>query len=222
MHHNLMELKRSLVTNRGRGRSFESPMRQRIVVCASGEGTNFESLVLASRNGELAADIVGLIVNRSDCGAIKRAEQMRIPTAILSLKSFPSRPQWDQAMATQLAAWKADWVVLAGYLALIGPQVLSAYPARIVNSHPALLPRHGGSGMYGLAVHRAVIAAGEKETGVTVHLIDEHFDQGRILKQERIPVLPGDSPESLEARVKAVEVRLYPKVLNDLVTFRLT
>ena len=197
-------------------------MRPRIVVCASGEGTNFESLVQATQNGELSADIAGLIVNRDRCGAIQRAERMGIPAAIISLKSFPNRPQWDQAMVTQLAAWKADWVVLAGYLALIGPQVLAAYPARIVNSHPALLPRHGGPGMYGLAVHQAVLTAGDKETGVTVHLIDEHFDQGRILKQERIPVLPGDSPESLEARVKAVEVRLYPKVLNDLVSFRFT
>jgi phosphoribosylglycinamide formyltransferase 1 len=193
-------------------------MRPQIVVCASGEGTNFEALVYASRNGELNADIAGLIVNRAGCGALERAKKLGIPARVLSLKSFPERPQWDQAMADQMSEWKADWVVLAGYLALIGPTVLSRYPARIVNSHPALLPRHGGPGMYGRAVHQAVLTAGDTETGVTVHLIDEHFDRGRIIKQERIPVLPGDSVESLEARVKSVEVRLYPKVLNDLVT----
>lgn len=197
-------------------------MSSRIVVCASGEGTNFEAIVNASRAGTLSAEVVGLITNRSDAGALERARRLRIPARVLSLKSFPSRPQWDQAMADQLTAWKADWVVLAGYLALIGPEVLSRFPARIVNSHPALLPRHGGPGMYGIKVHHAVLTAGDRESGVTVHLIDEHFDRGRILKQEKIAVLPEDTAQSLEARVKAVEVRLYPKVLNDLVTGRLT
>ncbi len=194
----------------------------RIVVCASGEGTNFEAIVNASRAGELQAEVVGLLTNRTGIGALERAANLGIPARVISLKSFPNRPQWDQAMADQLTAWNADWVVLAGYLALVGPEVLSRFPARIVNSHPALLPRHGGPGMYGTAVHQAVLTAGDRETGVTVHLIDEHFDRGRILKQERIAVIPGESAQSLEARVKALEVRLYPKVLNDLVTGRLT
>jgi phosphoribosylglycinamide formyltransferase-1 len=197
-------------------------MSSRIVVCASGEGTNFEAIVNATKSGVLNAQVVGLIASRSGIGALERAAKLGVPTRVISLKSFPNRPQWDQAMAAQLSEWKADWVVLAGYLALIGPEVLSRFPARIVNSHPALLPRHGGTGMYGRAVHEAVITAGDRETGVTVHLIDEHFDRGRILEQQKIAVLPGDSAPSLEARVKALEVRLYPKVLNDLVTGKLT
>lgn len=197
-------------------------MHNRIVVCASGEGTNFEAIVEATKNGGLNAQVAGLIASRSGIGALERAAKLGVPARVISLKSFPNRPQWDQEMVKQLEAWKADWVVLAGYLALVGPAVLSRYPARIVNSHPALLPRHGGAGMYGRAVHEAVITAGDRETGVTFHLIDEHFDQGRILDQQKIAVLPEDSAQSLEARVKALEVRLYPKVLNDLVTGKLT
>ena len=194
----------------------------RIVVCASGEGTGFEALVQASRRAELQAEIAGLIVNRAEVGAVARAERLGVPYKVLSLKDFPDRATRDAAMAAQLQDWKAHWVALAGFLALVGPQVLRHFPQRIVNSHPALLPKFGGPGMYGRNVHAAVIAAGENETGVTIHLVDAEYDRGRILAQDRIAVEKGDTAATLEARVKAREVLFYPRVLNDLVTGRIT
>lgn len=176
----------------------------------------------ATRAGALAAHIVGLIVNRKGVGAMARAERLGVPTAVFNPREFSSIDQWDQAMVDQARLWKADWVILAGFLALIGPRMLAAFPQRIVNSHPALLPKFGGAGMYGLKVHAAVIQAREAETGITIHTIDEEYDRGSILAQEKVLVSPEDTPETLAERVKAHEVLFYPKVLNDLVTGRIT
>lgn len=197
-------------------------MLAKIVVCASGEGTNFEAIVNACRAGKLQAEVAGLIVNRAGAGAVERAKKLGIPVHVQSLKSYSSREAWDAGMASLLRDLRTDWVVLAGFLALVGPQVLAAFPQRVVNSHPALLPKFGGAGMYGNFVHAAVLAAGEKETGITIHTIDEIYDRGQILAQEKVPVLPGDTEATLSARVKAREVLFYPKVLNDLVTGRIT
>jgi len=196
-------------------------MTVNLVVCASGEGTNFEAIVRASQEGKLAARVTGLVTNRQGIGALERAQKLGIPSAVLNPKNFPSRSDWDRAMVAQLQEWKADYVILAGYLALIGPEVLRFFTQRVVNSHPALLPKFGGSGMYGDRVHEAVVRAGEKESGVTIHLIDEVFDRGKIIAQERVVVRPEDTPEDLSRRVKALEVLLYPKVINDMVTGRL-
>jgi phosphoribosylglycinamide formyltransferase 1 len=195
-------------------------MKAKIAVCASGGGTNFEALVNAVRAGQLQADIVGLITNRSAAGVLERALRLKIPTKVLSPKSFGDRVEWDQAMVNQLKDWKADWVVLAGFLALIGPQVLARFPGHIVNSHPALLPKFGGEGMYGDRVHAAVLKAGDTESGVTIHKIDAVYDQGAIVAQERVAVLPDDDLASLRERVKALEISMYPRVLNDLVKGR--
>jgi phosphoribosylglycinamide formyltransferase-1 len=197
-------------------------MKARIVVCASGEGSNFEALVEAARSGRLAAEIVGLVTNRREIGAIRRAERLGVPVAVLAPKTFATPAEWDKAMAEQLGLWSADWVVLAGFLALVGPEVLRRFPRRVVNSHPALLPKFGGPGMYGDRVHAAVVAAGERESGVTIHVIDEIYDHGPILAQTKVEVLPDDTPERLAARVKSREVSFYPKVLNDLLTGRIT
>lgn len=196
-------------------------MKPQLVVCASGEGTNFEAIVKASREGKLEADVSGLIVNRAGVGAEERASKLGIPCQVLNPKNFAARSEWDSAMAGQLKKWRADYVILAGFLALIGPQVLSAFTHRVVNSHPALLPKFGGAGMYGDFVHQAVVRAGEKETGITIHLIDEVYDRGRILAQAKVPVNPGDTAATLARRVKDLEVLLYPKVINDMVTGRL-
>lgn len=194
----------------------------RIVICASGEGTNFEAIVQASRSGALKAEVVGLIVSREKIGALGRAKLLDVPFKILNPRGYAARSEWDQAMVRQLRSWKADWVVLAGFLALVGPDVLSAFPGRIVNSHPALLPKFGGEGMYGDRVHAAVVASGELESGITVHTIDGEYDRGKILAQGKVKVLPGDTAVTLSDRVKAFEVSFYPKVLNDLVTGRIT
>ncbi|MGZ3721447.1 MAG: phosphoribosylglycinamide formyltransferase [Bdellovibrionales bacterium] len=197
-------------------------MKAKIAVLASGEGTNFEAIAKAAQAGRLEADIVGLLTNREKIGAIGRANRLEIPTKIIAPKDFKSRELWDQAMVDQLEKWQADWVVLAGFLALIGPKMLERFPHRIINSHPALLPKYGGPGMYGDNVHSAVLAAGDKESGITIHTIDADYDRGKILAQERVNVVAGDTVDRLSDRVKAAEVALYPRVLNDLVTGRIT
>jgi len=196
-------------------------MKAKLVVCASGEGTNFEAIVKAARSGGLQAEIAGLITNRSGIGAIQRADRLGIPHRVIRPKNFAIRSEWDHEMVRQMEAWGADWVVLAGFLALIGPEVLQRYPERVINSHPALLPKFGGEGMYGDRVHEAVLAAGESESGITIHTIDDQYDRGRILAQDRVPVLSTDTAATLSERVKAREAMLYPKVLNDLVTGRI-
>lgn len=192
-------------------------MLPRVVICASGEGSNFTAMVLASRAGSLPVAIAGLIVDRVGAPVIDRARREGVPHALIAPAQFDSRDRWDQAVTSQLQAWRADWVALAGYLNLVGPAVLAAFPGRVVNSHPALLPRFGGKGMYGDRVHAAVLAAGESETGVTIHLIDEVFDRGQIIAQAKVPVLAGDSIERLAERVKAREREFYPEVLARLV-----
>jgi len=197
-------------------------MQTRMVICASGEGSNFEAIVQASRSLALAAQISGLIVSRSDAGVLERAARLQVPQKILNPKQFDQREAWDQAFLKQLQEWQADWVVLAGFLSLIGPRVLKAYAGRVVNSHPSLLPKHGGAGMYGERVHQAVISGADLETGITIHLVDAAYDRGRILAQEKVSVLAGDTAVTLGARVKAAERVFYPRILNDLVTGRIT
>lgn len=197
-------------------------MKVKVAVCASGEGSGFEAIVAASRDGRLQADVVGLIASRDGIGALARAKRLGVPCKVIAPKEFSGREEWDRAFHGQLKTWGAEWVVLAGFLSLIGPEVLKGYSQRIVNSHPALLPKYGGAGMYGDRVHTAVLAAKERETGVTVHLIDEVYDRGRILAQERLPIQAGETVASLAARSKALEHILVPKVLNDLLTGRLS
>ena len=197
-------------------------MLPKIVICASGQGTNFEAIVSACREGRLKAEVTGLLSNRRAIGAIGRAKLLGIPHKVLLPRDFRDRAEWDQAMTAQATEWGADWIVLAGFLALIGPKFLQRFPNRIVNSHPALLPKFGGEGMYGDRVHEAVIQAGELQTGITIHLIDGEYDRGKILAQERVEVVPGDTAAHLAQRLKAREIVFYPKVLNDLVTGRIT
>ncbi len=192
-----------------------SPIK--IAVCASGEGSNFQAIVEASRRGDLRAEVVGLLTNRGKIGALGRALHLNVESRVVSPGKYKSRSAWDQAMAKQLEAWGAEWVVLAGFLALIGPKVLAKFPDLVINSHPSLLPKYGGAGMYGERVFEAVVAAGERETGVTFHLVNARFDEGRVLHQVKIPVLAGESAAQLAERVKLEENRLYPKVLNDLI-----
>jgi phosphoribosylglycinamide formyltransferase-1 len=197
-------------------------MKPRLAVLASGEGTNFEAIVKASREGRLQAEVAGLIANRGKIGALGRADRLGVSRKILAPRDFTTRDEWDRAMVKQLEAWNADWVVLAGFLVLIGPGMLKRFPHRIINSHPALLPKFGGAGMYGDNVHEAVLKSGELESGITIHTIDGEYDRGKILAQERVKIVAGDTIERLSERVKALEVSLYPRVLNDLVTGRIT
>lgn len=193
----------------------------KIVILASGEGSNFESIVQASQKGDLSAEVAGLISSREGVRALERAKRLGVPAEVISAKDYASSDLWNQALLARLKKWECDWVVLAGFTGLIGPSLLAMFPSRIVNSHPSLLPKFGGKGMYGIKVHESVLRAREKESGVTVHLLNERFDEGPIMAQKRIPVLPGDTPQTLSERLKAEERLFYPAVLEDLLTGRI-
>lgn len=186
----------------------------KIAVLASGDGSNFEAIVRATQVRSLSAVIVGLICNIPGAQVLKRAEKLGVSFVILPAKG-------DREIADQLSRWSVDWVALAGFTGLIGPLVLEKFSGRIVNSHPSLLPRYGGKGMYGHRVHAAVLAGCEKETGVSIHLVNERFDEGRVLAQMRVPVMANDTQETLASRVQQVEHQFYPQVLQELVTGRI-
>ncbi len=187
----------------------------RIAILASGNGSNTRAIVSTCASGELPADIVLIVSNRRDAGVLDVARQAGIPHAVID-NVAESPVQADAAMYHALAQADAELVVLAGYLRLVGPAVLKAFAGRLVNIHPALLPRYGGKGMYGLRVHRAVIEAGEQETGVTIHLVEREYDSGTILVQRRLPVHADDTPETLMRRVQRLEHRLYPQTLAEI------
>ena len=193
----------------------------KIAVLASGNGSNFEAIVEAANEGHLTAKVVGLICNRPGAPVLERAARLGIPSSLIESKNFSGPGEWNAAMAGQLSSWEAQWVALAGFTGLIGTEILHRFPDRIVNSHPSLLPKYGGKGMYGARVHQAVLAAGESETGISIHLLNERFDEGPVVAQMRVPVQRGDTPETLATRVQAAERKFYPQVLQDLVTGRI-
>ncbi|CAN5851745.1 phosphoribosylglycinamide formyltransferase [soil metagenome] len=177
----------------------------RIAVLASGRGSNLESLFEALANRADAA-IVLVASDRAEAEALERARRRGVEAAIVL-------PADGDELLELLEPARVDWVVLAGYLRRVPPAVVRRYRNRILNIHPALLPAHGGKGMYGERVHRAVLEAGEKRSGASVHLVDEEYDRGPIVAQEEVPVEPGDTPATLAARVLEVEHRLLPAVV---------
>ncbi len=189
---------------------------------ASHNGSNMQAIIDAINSGKLYAKPVVLISNNSDSGAMERAKKEKIPCYHISSKTHPEEGQEDKAIANTLEKHNVDLVCLTGYMKKIGPKTLDRYKGRIVNIHPALLPKYGGQGMYGRYVHEAVIKAGEKETGATVHLVDEIYDHGKILAQEKVPIRPDDNPETLAARVHKAEHKLYYQTLQKIAKGRLS
>jgi phosphoribosylglycinamide formyltransferase 1 len=186
-----------------------------IAVFASGGGSNFQSLVDHFATAPHAS-IALLISDRWDAGALRRADAAGVTALHISMKDRPAAQIEDDILGA-LHAHDIQFIALAGFLRLIPAAVTSAFHQRIVNIHPALLPAFGGPGMYGRRVHEAVLAAGCRVTGATVHWVDERYDEGRIIAQWPVPVLAGDSADMLAARVLRVEHRLYPVVLDALV-----
>ena len=184
---------------------------------ASHRGSNMQSVIDACRDGRLDANPAVVIGNNRGAMALERARNEGIPAFNLSGVTHPDPADLDAAILHTLQTHHVDLVVLAGYMKKIGPRTLDAYRNRIVNIHPALLPKHGGPGMYGINVHESVLAAGETETGVSVHLVDEVYDHGPVLAQHRVPVEPGDTPEILAERVLVVEHRFLVDTLQRIV-----
>ena len=186
----------------------------RVAVLASHQGTNFQAIADACTAGELNATVVVLICNNSNAPVLARAERAGLQTAHLSTKTHPDPDALDSAICSTLTEVGADLVVLAGYMKKLGPLVLSTFENRIINVHPSLLPRHGGQGFYGMRVHEAVLAAGEKETGATVHLVTAEYDRGDILRQASIAVSTCDTAETLAARVHELEHHLLLETID--------
>ncbi|MDD2328228.1 MAG: phosphoribosylglycinamide formyltransferase [bacterium] len=183
----------------------------RLALFASGSGSNAENIARYFHNREDVA--VSLIVsNKADAYVHNRASCLGIPSHTLSREAFVE----GKEVLDLLRRYRIDFVVLAGFLLKVPQSLLDAYPRRMVNIHPALLPRYGGKGMYGDRVHRAVVEAGEKESGITIHYINEHYDEGDIIFQARCPLLPGDTPEDLAAKVHALEYAYYPEVIDSI------
>jgi phosphoribosylglycinamide formyltransferase-1 len=185
-----------------------------IAVFASGRGSNLQALVRAIESGTLPARVSLVVSNSSSAGALEFARSRSIPALQVSRQQFSSDEAYTEALLAALGQHKVDFIALAGYLKKVPAAVVKRYRNRIVNIHPALLPKFGGEGMYGMRVHEAVLAAGETTSGATVHIVDEEYDRGPIVLQRSVPVLPNDTPESLADRVLALEHELYPEALR--------
>ena len=188
----------------------------RIAVLASGAGTTLQAVIDACASRELDAEIVLVIGNNSGSRAMERARRKGIPVRHLSSHTHPQPDALDQAIMTALTEHEPDIVLLAGYMKKLGSHALAAYRGRIINTHPALLPRHGGQGLYGGHVHQAVLDSGDETTGVSVHLVDGDYDTGPVIAQREVRVMPGDSAEALAARVQAVERKFLVDVLRGI------
>jgi len=185
----------------------------RIAVMASGSGSNLQAVIDRCADGTLHAEVVLVISNNRDSVALRRAEAAGIKALHWSEKAVGSSERFAAGLIEHLRAARTDLVVLAGYMKLVPPAAVAAFSGRILNIHPALLPRFGGKGYYGIRVHQAVLAAGEKETGATVHVVDDVYDRGPIVMQRRVPVMPGDTPERLRERVLEIEHQLLPEAI---------
>lgn len=194
-----------------------SSQRVRLAVFLSGRGSGFQNLFMATESGKLSAEIVWVVSNNAEAGGLKLAVGDGLDTFVYSMDNYRSKAEAANDLLKRLQDHAVEYIALAGYLKLLPPEIVAAYRNRVTNIHPALLPKYGGRGMYGRRVHEAVINAGDRESGATVHLVDERYDNGIILEQARVPVHEDDSPDTLAARVLIEEHRIYPVTLEKLI-----
>lgn len=192
-----------------------------IAVLASHEGTTLQAVIDACADGRIAARVVMVISNNADAGALRRAEHVGISWRHLSGRTHPDPDQLDRAITDTLLKTNADLVFLAGYLKKLGPVTLRTFAGALLNTHPSLLPKFGGHGFHGRNVHAAVLAAGERETGASIHFVSGDYDTGPVIKQCRVPVLPEDTVDTLAERVQESERVLVVDTLAAIATGRL-
>ena len=193
----------------------------RIGILASHQGTTFQALIEACRAGSLTAALAVVITNNSQSGAVQRAQRYEVPCHHLSGQTHSMPEALDRAICDALKQYKVTLVLLAGYMKKLGPYTLDCFRGRVLNTHPALLPKFGGQGMYGARVHEAVLAAGEAVTGVSVHVVDAEYDKGPVIAQCEVPVLAGDTVDTLASRVQERERKFIVEVLQAIVEGRL-
>lgn len=190
--------------------------RLRLGFLASHGGTSMRSIVTAIDGGELDADARILICNNADAPALAFARERGMPARHISAKTTGSEDAADTSICAAFKDAGCTWIVMSGYLRKLGPKTLKAFEGRILNIHPALLPKFGGQGMYGRRVHEAVIASGETMSGITIHLVDGEYDHGAIIAQRDVPVLPGDTVDDLQQRITAAEPSFFVDVLKQI------
>jgi len=194
--------------------------RLRVAVLLSGEGTSLENLCERIDAGEVPAEVVVVIASKEKAGGLRRAERRGIPAIAVPRHAFASGAAFNDALHAELANYDVDLVALLGFLSVF--ELRGKWNGKAINVHPALIPAFCGHGMYGRRVHEAVLAAGVKVSGATVHFADDHYDTGPILLQEAVPVLDDDTPDSLAARVQEAERRLVPEAIRLIAAGRLT
>lgn len=182
------------------------------VFLISGAGTTMENLLQRAQDGTCRMQPVGVIASKEGVPGIARAQKFNVPVQVVPRTDFTDAAAFSRQVFKLIAAVRPDVVLLAGFLSYL--HLPDKYKGKVLNVHPSLLPRFGGKGMYGIKVHKAVLRAGEKETGCTVHYVDEVYDRGPIILQRKVPVLANDTPESLQARVQEAEREAYPEAIN--------
>ena len=185
---------------------------KKIAIFASGSGSNAENIIQYFAQKPQFC-VKSVFCNVPDAYVLERAKKYRIPSFVFNREEFRN----PDKVFRQLQEQEIDFIVLAGFLWLMPSFITAAWPNKIVNIHPALLPASGGKGMYGHHVHEAVIAAGEKESGITIHYVNDHYDQGAIIFQAKCPVLPTDTPDDLAARVHELEYRYFPQIIAETI-----
>lgn len=185
---------------------------KRLVIFASGSGTNAENIIRHFQHSEKAR-VVAVFCNNPQAGVIERAARYEVPVVLFNREMFRSGEGFD----LPLEKFHPDLIVLAGFLWLIPERLVEKYRGRMINIHPALLPAYGGKGMYGQHVHRAVLEAGDTEHGVTVHYVNEHFDDGEIILQEKFSIDNTDTPETVESKIHEIEFRIYPAAIEKII-----
>jgi len=192
--------------------SVKEPLR--LAVFASGRGSNFQAILKNIENGSLWARVVVVISNRSKAGALETAREYGIPDYHISPKHFENEDDYVTRLLEVLKQHGTEMIILAGYLKKVPVQIVREYRNKILNIHPALLPSFGGKGLYGHFVHEAVLDYGCRVSGATVHLVDEEYDHGPPIMQECVPVLDGDTPDTLAARVLQVEHKIFSQAIQ--------
>lgn len=182
---------------------------KRIVIFASGSGSNALNLIKHFNSGEVAR-VVAVFTNKQDAGVVQKAIDNKVDIVFFDRNDFYD----SDVVVNKVSAYQPDLIVLAGFLWLVPTGFIKAFHGRIINLHPALLPKFGGKGMYGSRVHKAVLEAGELETGITVHMVNEAYDQGEAIWQESFRIEPGDSVEKIEERIHALEHRVLPRAVE--------
>lgn len=193
----------------------------RVGVLVSGGGTNLQALMDTIEAQQIQAQIVTVVSNRKKAFALQRAEKKGIPTAWISPKNYVTSQEFNSALADHFKAHQVDLIVMAGYLVVVGKELIEAYPHRIINVHPSLIPAFCGDGFYGIKVHEEVIKRGVQITGATVHFVDEGTDTGPIIKQKAVAVQEDDTPQSLQQRVmEEAEWIILPQVVKELASHK--